>query len=158
MGIFIYAFTATGKTTLEKKYKNVIDMESTKYKYLDSNNNKKKKSTLRKINKDWPNNYFNALDEVKNKYDYILISDEICNEYLHNNNYEYWCIYPNKNLKKEYLKRCKNRGNNQEFINWYSKLWDEWINDCINDTKATRHIELKSKQYLEDVLPNIIKK
>ena len=158
MGIFIYAFTATGKTTLEKKYKNVIDMESTKYKYLDSNNNETTKSTLRKINKDWPNNYFNALDEVKNKYDYILISDEICNEYLHNNNYEYWWIYPNKNLKKEYLKRCKNRGNNQEFINWYSKLWDEWINDCINDTKATRHIELKSKQYLEDVLPNIIKK
>ena len=158
MGIFIYAFTATGKTTLEKKYKNVIDMESTKYKYLDSNNNETTKSTLRKINKDWPNNYFNALDEVKNKYDYILISDEICNEYLHKNNYEYWWIYPNKNLKIEYLKRCKNRGNNQEFINWYSKLWDEWINDCINDTKATRHIELKSKQYLEDVLPNIIKK
>ena len=35
MGIFIYAFTATGKSTLAKKYKNVIDMESVNYKYLN---------------------------------------------------------------------------------------------------------------------------
>lgn len=37
MGIFKYAFTATGKSTISKKYSNVIDMESTKYKYLNSN-------------------------------------------------------------------------------------------------------------------------
>ena len=34
MGIFIYAFTATGKSTVTKKYSNVIDMESTLYKYI----------------------------------------------------------------------------------------------------------------------------
>lgn len=154
MGIFIYAFTATGKTELSKKYKNVIDMESTKYKYIGKVN-EINKSTPRKINKEWPNNYYKALEEVKNKYDYILISDVICNDYLHKNNYEYWWIYPNIELKEEYLKRCRNRGNNKEFIDWYSKLWDKWINDCINDIKATRHIELKSKQYLEDVIPKL---
>lgn len=35
MGIFVYAFTATGKSSVEKKYGNVVDMESTLYKYLD---------------------------------------------------------------------------------------------------------------------------
>ena len=30
MGIFVYAFTATGKSTVSRKYKNIIDMESTK--------------------------------------------------------------------------------------------------------------------------------
>ena len=157
MGIFIYAFTATGKTELNKKYKNVIDMESTKYKYIGKVD-ETSKSTPREINKEWPNNYFKALDEVKNKYDYILISDIICNDYLHKNNYEYWWIYPNIDLKEEYLKRCRDRGNNKDFIDWYSKLWDKWIKECINDKNATRHIELKSGQYLEDVLPNLIEK
>ena len=36
MGIFIYAFTTTGKSSISKKYSNVINMESTLYKYVDS--------------------------------------------------------------------------------------------------------------------------
>ena len=156
MGIFIYAFTATGKSTISKKYSNVIDMESTKYKYYNSIiENEKAKGTLRNINKDWPNNYFEALNKVKDKYDYILISDEVCNDFLQKNNYEYWWIYPNKELKEEYLNRCKKRGNNNDFINYFSRNWSTWIDECINDTKASKHIELKSNQFLEDVLLNI---
>ena len=73
------------------------------------------------------------------------------------NNYEYWWIYPNRELKEEYIKRCKDRGNNEEFIYWYSKLWEEWIDACINDKHASKHIELKSNQFIEDVLPNLEK-
>ncbi len=158
MGIFIYAFTATGKSTVSKKYSNIIDMESTLYKYINIDaEDETLKSTPREINKDWPNNYFNALNEVKDKYDYILISDDICNNFLIENNYEYWWIYPNRELKEEYIKRCKDRGNNEEFIYWYSKLWEEWIDACINDKHASKHIELKSNQFIEDVLPNLEK-
>lgn len=158
MGIFIYAFTATGKSTVSKKYSNIIDMESTLYKYINiDGEDETLKSTPREINKDWPNNYFNALNEVKDKYDYILISDDICNNFLIENNYEYWWIYPNRELKEEYIKRCKDRGNNEEFIYWYSKLWEEWIDACINDKHASKHIELKSNQFIEDVLPNLEK-
>ena len=158
MGVFIYAFTATGKSTVAKNYKNVIDMESTLYKYLGSHTEDESlKSTPRPINEKWPHNYFEALKEVKDKYDYILISDEICNNFLWDNHFEYWWVYPNRNLKNEYIERCKKRGNNEEFIYWYSKLWDQWITDCENDLMATKHIELKSGQYLEDVLPNLKK-
>ena len=130
MGIFIIAFTATGKSSLAKKYKNVIDMESTNYKYI-GNCDESKKSTNREINKEWPTNYFKALESVLDKYDYILVADEIVNDFLITNKYEYWVVYPQKDLKEEYLNRCKNRGNNDEFIYWYSKLWDEWINISI---------------------------
>ena len=117
MGIFIYAFTATGKTSVAKKYTNVIDMESTLYKYNGQYlEDESLKSTLREINKDWPNNYFKALLKVKDKYDYILISDDICNKFLIDNNLEYWWIYPKRELRGEYLARCKKRGNNKEFI------------------------------------------
>lgn len=158
MGIFVYAFTATGKSTVAKKYSNVIDMESTVYKYLGiEKEDETLKSTVRKLNREWPHNYFKALKEVKDKYDYILISDDICNKFLKENNFEYWWVYPRKELKDEYLERCKKRGNNQEFISWYSKLWEEWILNCKNDKFASNHIELKSNQYLEDVLPNLKK-
>ena len=156
MGIFIYTFTATGKTTLSKKYSNVIDMESTKYKYINEDyENESLKSTNRIINKEWPNNYFNELLKEKDKYDYILISDEVCNSFLKDNNIDYWWVYPKRELKEEYLERCKKRGNNKEFIYWYNKLWDKWIDECINDNNASKHIELNSNEYLEDVLPNL---
>ena len=108
MGLFVYASTATGKSSLSKKYKNVIDMESTLYKYLDQSEvDESKKSTERKLNPDWPQNYFEALEKIKNKYDYILISDDICNEFLHKNNYDYIQVYPAVNLKKNILKDAK---------------------------------------------------
>ena len=159
MGIFIYASTATGKSTCGKKYKNVIDMESTVYKYLnEKGNDETRKSNPDRIpNPSWPQNYFQALEEIKNKYDYILISDDICDEFLHKNNYEYWQVYPQIDLKQEYLQRCKQRGNNDEFIYWYDKQWDAWYNQCKNDKFASRHIELSSGQHLEDVLPNLVK-
>ena len=132
-------------------------MESTVFKYLgNSAENEALKSTPRQINPNWPNNYFVALENIKDKYDYILISDEICNIFLEKNSYEYWWVYTQKNLKEEYLQRCRKRGNNDEFIYWYDKLWDEWIEKCLNDQKASKHIELKSNQFLEDVLPNLI--
>ena len=120
MGIFIFAFTATGKSTAAKKYKNVIDMESTIYKYNNTNaRDESLKSTVREFNKEWPDNYFRALKEVKDKYDYIMVADEICNDFLINNNFEYWYVYPQRKLKDEYLDRCKKRGNNDDFIYWY---------------------------------------
>ena len=159
MGIFIFAFTATGKSTVAKKYKNVIDMESTSYKYKDcSVEDETLKSTVRDLNEEWPENYFKALKEVKDKYDYILIADEICKDFLINNNYQYWYVYPKRELKQEYLDRCKKRGNNEDFIFWYSKLWDEWITKCKEDNYASKKIELDSNEYLEDVLLDLIKK
>ena len=104
MGIFIYAFSATGKSTVAKKYSNVIDMESTLYKYLGVfQEDESLKSTEREINQQWPENYFNKLMEVNDKYDYILISYDICNEFLKENNFEYWIVYPKKELKEEYM-------------------------------------------------------
>ena len=120
MGVFIFAFTATGKSTVARKYRNVIDMESTHYKYIDNNaEDESLKSTVRDINREWPYNYFKELKKVKDKYDY-------------------WYVYPKRELKHEYLDRCKKRGNNEEFIYWYSKLWDEWIDKCKEENVLSR--------------------
>ena len=156
MGVFVYCYTATGKSTLGKKYSNVIDMESTLYKYLDSSTEKETdKGKVRERNPEFPKNYFKALDDVKDKYDYILISDNICDSWLTENKIEYWQVYPNVNLKEEYLERMKKRGNPKEFIEYQGKLWNEWVDGCAKDKNAKKHIELKAGQYLENVLPNL---
>lgn len=158
MGVFVYCYTATGKSTVSRKYSNVIDMESTLFKYVNTKlENEQEKGTVREINKDYPQNYFNALMQVKDQYDYILISDSICNLWLKENGFSYWQVYPSIELKDEYLQRMKDRGNNADFINYQAKLWDFWVNGCKNDEYATKHIELKSGQHLEDVLPGLVK-
>ena len=159
MGIFICATTATGKSTLGKKYKNVIDMESVVFKYInEKGNDETRKSNLDRIpNPLYPQNYFDALESVKNKYDYILISDDVCMDYLIKNSYEYWQIFPAINLKDEYLKRCESRGNNKQFVKYFEQNWETWYYQCKNDIHAKKHIELQSNQFLEDVLPGLLK-
>ena len=157
MGIFVYAFTAAGKSVAAEKYSNVIDMECTKYKYEEVTT-EETKGTKRTLKRDWPGNYFRALTEAKDKYDYILVADKICDLYINAYNYEYWRVYPNRALKNEYIDRCKARGNNDEFVYYYGKYWDKWIDMYKNDKKAKKIIELQSNQFLEDVLPNLRKK
>lgn len=152
MGIFIYCFTATGKSSLSKKYSNVIDMESTRYKYGESVENEKLKGTKREQVTDWPNNYFEALSEVKDRYDIILISNYICTPWLLKNGYKYWQIYPDVILKEEYRLRMKNRGNNEDFIYYQMLMWDKWLHDCSIDKNCSKHIVLKSGEFVEDGL------
>lgn len=72
------------------------------YKYVGEkgNNEKRKSNPNRILNPQWPQNYFEVLKKVKDKYDYILISDDICDLFLRSNHYEYWQVYPNIKLKE----------------------------------------------------------
>lgn len=161
MAIFVYAFTASGKSTLARKYKNVIDMESTTFKYLGGKEDEASKgSDDRILNPAWPNNYFEALDKVKNsnEYDYVLISDNICDSWLRENKVEYWQVYPNESLLSEYEARVRGRGNSEKFACYLRQVFCSWVEGCRNDKFASRHIELKSGEFLEDVLEGLIKK
>lgn len=72
-GIVIATFVTCGKTYLTKKYKNVIDLESSNYKFDNSEliniPKEERNGTVRKINKDWPENYYKAIGS----YDIVLV-------------------------------------------------------------------------------------
>ena len=65
-GIVISAFSGLGKTTIERKYKNICDLATSQYRYDFSNvkeedYEKLKEDKDNKVNKNWPNNYIEAL-------------------------------------------------------------------------------------------------
>lgn len=75
MTILIAGFATCGKSVLGRKYRNVIDLESSSYKHkvFDTDlTDEQRKGTKREINDEWQN-YYNAIDEACKKYDVVLV-------------------------------------------------------------------------------------
>lgn len=135
--ILISAFPGIGKTYF---YQNAH-----KKKVLDSDSSKFDKSKF-------PDNYIQHIKKNIDKVDIILISShDMVREALVNEGLEFILVFPDYNLKEEYIKRFKKRGSTEEFIKLVSKNWHSWIKQLYGQ-KGCKHIILKSGQYLSDVL------
>ena len=141
----LYAgFPGIGKSTLYNKFKFRSDMI-----VLDSDS-----STFDKIN--FPNNYIKHIKDNLNKVSIILISThEEVRKALVDNGLKFTLVYPNKDLKDEYIERYKKRGNNENFVKLLDKFWNEWI-EQLDSQECEQRIRLKSGQYLCDVIPACI--
>lgn len=65
----------------------------------------------------------------------------------------YMLIYPEKNLKDEYEKRYRNRGNTEEFLDIFIGQWEFRIEELEQrNSPLTKHIVLQEEQYLSDVI------
>lgn len=78
MGKIISAFAGVGKSYVGKKYKNVLDLESTYYKWLEDGvanltEEQRKGNKNRVLNPQWPQNYIEKIVEEKDNYDIVLI-------------------------------------------------------------------------------------
>lgn len=76
MAIIIAGFTTCGKSVLGRKYRNVIELESSSYKHKIFDTDltvEQRKGTKREINDEWPQNYYKAIDEACKKYDVVLV-------------------------------------------------------------------------------------
>ena len=155
-GIIISAFATCGKTYLGKKYKNVIDLESSNYKFDNSDlaniPSEERKGTKRKLNSNWPENYYNAIVDATNKYDIVLVQLKPENfDYFDKHNIRYSIAYPNLNNFEEIKRRCINRNNNKDFIN---RLWEVFVpyyEDSIKRNYEKLYI-LNDDMTLEDCL------
>ena len=65
-------------------------------------------------------------------------------------------VYPNRELKDEYIQRYKERGNNDAFVDLLEKNWDNWMDemDSMNpqEGQSLYKIKLGPGQYLTDVI------
>ena len=152
--ILIGGFKAIGKSTLAKKYKNVIDLESSNFEYIIDENMKnipveQRKGLKSRIkNPEYPLNYYNGLISNLQENNIVLFAckSEIVN-LLNENSINYYIVYPEESMIDEIIERCKNRGNNETFVSRVKKVY---YDDLPKDQE--RIIWLKKGQYLEDIL------
>ncbi len=100
----------------------------------------------------FPNNYIKHIKEkISEGYSRIFISShKEVRDALVKNGLEFTLVYPKKELKEEYLKRYKERGSPDSFINLISNNWDLWV-DELQKQKGCKHIELESGQFMGNV-------
>ncbi len=154
-GVVIAGFATCGKSTLGKKYKNVIDLESSNYKHNNNPENipiEMRKGTKREINQEWPENYYQAIAEAINKYDVVLV--QLKPEHLDHfdkNNIKYSIAYPNINDWKTVKMKCIDRGNNQNFIKKLKEVFVPYYEDVIRRNYENLYI-INKNETLESVL------
>ena len=156
-GVIISGFGGVGKTMLAKKYKNVIDLESSPYKYVynhiehvDYEKMKGKEGRIR--NKNYPENYIKAIKEAVNNYDIVCVRSNADEDVDFYDTYglQYIVCYPTKKAYKKYISRFKNRGNSKEWIEKNKKYY-EIAYKRYKNFKGER-ILLHDDQTLEDAL------
>lgn len=103
-------------------------------------------------NPDFPKNYIDHIKAHIGLVDIILVSShDIVREALESNGIKYYLVYPDKSLKKEYIQRYIERGNDENFINFITTNWDGFIDKIESDTYPTK-IKLSSGKFLSDLL------
>ena len=155
-GIIIAAFATCGKTYLGKKYRNVIDIESSNYKYDNTEimniPAEERKGTFRKINPNWPSNYYRAIIDAQEKYDVVLVQLKPEHfDYFDRNNIKYSIAYPSLENWDEVKKRCIARNNNESFIIRLKEVFKPYYEDSINRKYEKLYI-LYNDMTLEDCL------
>lgn len=154
-GIIIAGFSGIGKTTLAKKYKNVIDLDASEYAYDETDildvDIEKRKGEYRKPNSNWPYNYIEAIKKAVDDYDIVLVWDreDIIKEYL-KNKLDFMICYPSKNDLENYVQRYKNRGNSDKYIKMKLNQYNDRIK--LYNTLNVQKIILNNNETLEDWL------
>ena len=149
-------FAGLGKTYVGEKYPNVLDLESSPFRYDYTNVKKEdyekiKEKPNRKINPNWPNNFIDAIKEASNKYDIILVSPSPdIRELLEQNDIDYTFILPSKDSREILLERYKKRENSQELINLVMVYFDTW--SYKEEAYNCPLVILDKDKYLEDYL------
>lgn len=155
-GTIIAAFATCGKTILGKKYKNVIDLESSKYKFknnsLENIPIEARKGLNRERNEEWPYNYYKAIDEATRLYDIVLVQLKPEHfDYFDKNNIKYSIVYPDINNFDIVRERCIKRGNNEKFTQRLEEVFLPYYEDCLNRNYENMYI-LANDETLEDCL------
>ena len=130
------AFCGTGKTYICEKT-NIKSIEIEYWKYKDKGLQKE---------------YLKYIKDQIEKVDYIFIStDPDGLKLLNKEGYDITLVYPENELRNEYLDRYIKRDSSYDFIGTFMKHWHIWINE-LKEQKYCKHIVLKSGEYISDII------
>lgn len=147
----ISGFPGIGKTTFFQNQsdhnRKCLDIDSSEFSWIKDESG----ANTKERNPDFPNNYISYIKENIGKVDIIFISShDIVRKALKDANILYVLVYPEISAKEEYIRRYKERGDNEEFINFINNNWDKFINEMKNEIFPYKK-ELKEWQYLSSI-------
>ena len=154
-GVIIAGFATCGKSVLGRKYKNVIDLESSNYKHINDLENvpvEMRKGTKREINQEWPENYYRAINDAINKYDVVLVQLKPEHlDYFDKKDIRYSIAYPDIIDWETVEMKCIDRGNNPNFIKRLKEVFIPYYEDVMRRNYETLYI-IGKNETLESVL------
>lgn len=155
----ISAFPACGKSTYFNNWKKgftytnldslVLDSDSSEFSWIkdDEGNNTKER------NPNFPNNYIEHIKENIGKAEIIFVSShKVVRDALKDNNIKYVLVFPKntKKSKEEYLRRFKERGNDEKFIEFITNNWDNFIKEMEEEVFPYKYV-LDDWEYISSI-------
>ena len=159
----IAAFAAAGKSYFCKKYKSqAIDFICMPFKYenfFDLSGGIEEGESIKGaydliLKFGWELEYAEAIKEMEEDCPELCIVIPPVKRVLDMLKYageKYTIIYPKQELLDEYIERCRNRGNTEDFIDVVEHCWNYWVSSAKTDEWAEK-IELSLGQYMSDVI------
>lgn len=140
----IAGFPGVGKSYIAKENTEllVLDSDSSDFSWLEPG--------VR--NPDFPKNYIKHIKANIGIADIIMVSTHsVVREALKDADIEYTLVYPNADLKLEYIKRYIKRESPDAFTRYIAVNWNDFIKELEEDDFPT--IELRAGEYLKDIIP-----
>ena len=152
----IFAASASGKTTMAKKYDNVIDLIGGAYKFLDFDlaNDELQKGRFCQLNPNYPNNYIDAIIQAakdKNKLLLLPLNKSAHDGFvpeLHKRGLRFAIAFRTDLQEVEEIMRS--RGNNDDFMKKVLGNYESNIASIVKLSEAV--IVIPKGQHLEDAL------
>lgn len=140
----IAGFPGTGKSHFcdQLKINNFFDSDSSNFSWLIENG-------IKKRHPEWPNNYIDHIKSLPDNSIVFVSTHKEVLEALTKVDLFFIIVLPQKECKEEYLKRYKERNNDDSFIQLLDKYFVEWIEDIESNYKA-KCVWLTSQEYLSD--------
>jgi len=154
--MIVAAYSGTGKTYFAFKHPDAaVDFVIMPYKYFLNADaplgEAGKANPDLEMRPEWPYNYVKDLLEQPKDKIILIPSDARVLELLANEKVPYYLCYPKRKAKKVYKKRFIKRGNSRYFLSVFIDNWDFFM-DKLREDGYGKHIVMKPKQYLSDVL------
>lgn len=111
---------------------------------------------VRTRNPEFPANYIAHIKSLISKdYDVVFVSthSEVI-EALIESGIQFEVVYPNRDLKEEYLRRYRERGSDEAFINLLDSKWDMFIDSLENLKDVQRVVLVDANAYMADMFSN----
>lgn len=146
--IVISAFPACGKTFFCRHLCSpytAIDSDSSKFSWAPVFGKPEKMER----NPDFPANYIEHIKENIGKVDFIFVSSHLeVRQALEDAGIDYYTIYPDLNLRNEWVGRLYLRGDNDGMIRFIADNFSKFVGGVVMEPHGREVIRLKAGEYI----------